>query len=314
MTQSLDYGNVNRNRYMDAAFKRFVSNKYILSAMLKGCVREFRDSDIEEIIGCLDVDEGTDRVRRNSNEYDSENGGRIIMDSVFEVRLPNGSERVGVIVNLEGQTLDHKDLGARAMYYGSSLIAQQKGRSFRNMDYGSLRKVYSIWCILRPQSDRKDTIASYSMQGRYLGGFEGRSPLNDCDFLEIVMIGLGNAEKGPSPASDDPIAKTKRMLEVFFDNRLSDREKTDEIEQLYNIPYNDGLNQSLEDIRQMLSYDEWVQAEIEEQKKETRCETIAEMIRGYMAKMNVSLEQALEDHGLSEEEREIVIGIIRGSE
>ena len=64
----------------------------------------------------------------------------------------------------------------------------------------------------------------------------------------------------------------------------------------------------------MLSYDEWVQAEIEEHKKETRCETIAEMIRVYMAKMNVSLEQALEDFDFSEEEREIVIGIIRGAE
>ncbi len=64
----------------------------------------------------------------------------------------------------------------------------------------------------------------------------------------------------------------------------------------------------------MLSYDEWVQAEIEERKREAHERVLAEVIRKYMTKKNVSLEQALEDHDLSEEEREIVIGIIRGAE
>ncbi len=72
----------------------------------------------------------------------------------------------------------------------------------------------------------------------------------------------------------------------------------------------------------MLSYDEWVQAEIEEREREAyerglhdgQVDIVVRNIRSYMSKKNVSLEQALEDFDLSEEEREIVIGIIRGSE
>ena len=64
----------------------------------------------------------------------------------------------------------------------------------------------------------------------------------------------------------------------------------------------------------MLSYDEWVQAEIEEREREAYERVMVEVIQKYMTKKNISLEQALEDHDLSEEEREIVIGIIRGAE
>ncbi|AMK13229.1 hypothetical protein AUP07_0169 [methanogenic archaeon mixed culture ISO4-G1] len=64
----------------------------------------------------------------------------------------------------------------------------------------------------------------------------------------------------------------------------------------------------------MLSYDEWVQAEIEEREREAYERGQAEVIQKYMTKKNISLEQALEDFDLSEEKREIVIGIIRGAE
>ncbi len=63
----------------------------------------------------------------------------------------------------------------------------------------------------------------------------------------------------------------------------------------------------------MLSYDEWVQAEIEEREREAYERGLAEVIQKYMTKKNISLEQALEDFDLSEEECEIVIGIIRGA-
>ena len=64
----------------------------------------------------------------------------------------------------------------------------------------------------------------------------------------------------------------------------------------------------------MLSYDEWVQAEIEEREREASNNKLADIVQRYMTRKNVSLEQALKDFDLSEEEREIVIGIIRGAE
>ena len=63
----------------------------------------------------------------------------------------------------------------------------------------------------------------------------------------------------------------------------------------------------------MLSYDEWVQAEIEEREREASNNKLADIVQRYMTRKNVSLEQALKDFDLSEEEREIVIGIIRGA-
>ena len=316
MTKTFNTERKDREEFMDATFKRFVRNKHVLSTLLKGYVREFRDSDIEEIIGCLDVDADTDIVKGRPTEFISDNVKKIVYDSIYDVRLPGKNEKVGIIINLEGQTKDQRNLFNRALYYGSALIVDQKGKIFSGKEFGKLKKVYSIWCILKPAKNKRNSIASYTFNGNYFPGYESEEAMENCDFLEIVMVGVGQFDETENRTDpNDATSRAMGLLDVFFDVEMTNQEKSDVMQTVYNIPYDDNLKRSLEDIETMIDDEEFKQAVFEE-KMEIACEkaaaiTSARLLSTYMRKTGSSLEQAMDYLDIPEEHRESIAPLVK---
>jgi len=96
---------------------------------------------------------------------------------VFEINIPGKGKRT-VIVGVEGQGDRNPGyiLYNRATYYTSCMIVDQKGRYFDNDKYDDICKVMSIWVILNPRKEDKNTIVRYHTIGEYQTGYEGGIP------------------------------------------------------------------------------------------------------------------------------------------
>ena len=151
---------------LDAKFKRLVKDKYILSTILKGCVNEFKGMDMEQTLACLELEEGNDLVKTRDTELFSEDGELVKANSVFDIKLPN-DEMIGIIVNIEGRGRSNVEYPIlnRAMYYAYELIVNQKGTFFKKQEYEKIRKVYSIWCMIRPPVPLRNTAIEYRLNG-----------------------------------------------------------------------------------------------------------------------------------------------------
>lgn len=129
----------------DQSFKIAVHNSDILSWFIRCNVDEFKEMSIEQIKSCLDIGSDGRTVIAKENELFSEEG-KIVADSIFDVKVPGTDDRIKVIVNLEAQNDPHPPypLEKRAEYYMARLVSSQKGSKFTNDNYKDLCKVYSI--------------------------------------------------------------------------------------------------------------------------------------------------------------------------
>lgn len=237
----------------DTQAKRLLSNKWILAHILIKTIDDFSGMTLEDVIpyiegeplvGAIPVDPGL------TNTASINNGQRIIgmntenakigeglarFDIVFYVRLKDGISQV--IVNLEAQKDEPKNYPVlnRAIFYGSRLISSQKERDFTGMNYGNIRRVFSIWICMNTSENsmahihlaKEDLVGTYPWKGRL-------------DLLNVVMIGLGR--NFPKP---DKKQELHRLLGVLLSMGLSVKEKCEIIETEYRIPGNDGIREDL---------------------------------------------------------------------
>ena len=62
------------------------------------------------------------------------------------------------------------------------------------MDYGKIRKVHSIWILMKSSKEEQNSITEYALEERLLtGGF--RSEKKDYDLMALVILTLGDADK-----------------------------------------------------------------------------------------------------------------------
>ncbi len=318
--------NLDTKKSLDASFKTFIKDKYILSTILMGCVSEFREMTMEETIACLDVKEGCTEVKGRPTEFFTASGERIEVDSVFEIRLPN-NDKIGLIIGIEGQA--KIDTGypilKRASYYAASLIANQKGKEFEHDNYGDLQKVYTIWCILNPRAGDRDTVLEYSMKGGYMEPFSSRNSVPECDMMDIILINMsGSHEDDEGDHSKIISHRTEVMMDVLKTvfSRMDGKDKKRILEENYMISVSDTISEAMEDISMTMTWDDLIQGTIESSKEdgfiqgrtegkaegriEGKIEGKAELILTFMKKQGVSLEEALDIFELTSEERESV--------
>lgn len=133
--------------------------------ILRLCIDEFKGSGIEEIRRCLGVKPSSTYVRGRETETISSDHGPIVMDNVFDVKVPGTDGTISMILDIEGQNDNGKryPIGKRAEYYVSSLVSSQKGAQFTGINYGDIRKVYSIWCMMDPYADERCSMVDYHM-------------------------------------------------------------------------------------------------------------------------------------------------------
>ena len=206
------------SRY-DRTAKKLLANKQILAQIMKGCVNEYSDCTVDDIVekyiegtpevGSVGVHvddtnrpkKSTDVIKGSNNEDSTLTEGTLFYDVRFDAIAPKSAdsaeqeEVIRLIINVEAQTKFKPGypLTKRAIYYCSRMISAQHGPIFTKSEYGKIRKVYSIWICMKPPQYRENTITRYRLVEEYLVG-EGKEPIRNYDLLSIIMLCLGGPD------------------------------------------------------------------------------------------------------------------------
>ena len=166
MKNEEDSNSIQNNMAMDSAFKEIMSDSSILSNVLEPLIDEFHGKDVEYIRSCLPVEEGNRKIVKLDTEFGINGQPPVRLDNVFEVKIPGG-ETMTIIIDLEGQTNNRPgySIENRALYYASCLIESQKGRYFDSDHYENMRKVMSIWIMMDPVKEDRNTVTRYRLNG-----------------------------------------------------------------------------------------------------------------------------------------------------
>ena len=100
------------------------------------------------------------------------NEGIVRYDIMFRAILPQGQEKIELIINIEAQKDFYPGypLIKRGIYYGCRMISSQYGTIFTNSHYEKIQKVYSIWICFNPPEKRKNSINIYSVKEKSVVG------------------------------------------------------------------------------------------------------------------------------------------------
>ena len=245
MKNEEDSNSIQNNMTMDSAFKEIMSDSSILSNVLEPLIDEFHGKDVEYIRNCLPIKDGNRKIVKLDTEFGINGQPPVRLDNVFEVRIP-GKETVTIVIDLEGQTNNRPgySIENRALYYASCLIQSQKGRYFDSDHYERMRKVMSIWVMMDPVKEDRNTVIRYRLDGKYLKGFEGKRDVPICDLLEIVRINIGDAKDLPRTMMG--------LMNTLFSKGLTGAERVQILKDTYNIEDADNLFGELEEISMTL--------------------------------------------------------------
>jgi len=225
----------------DAACKRVLSEKAILARIMKACLEEYKDCDVDDIaekyiegqpqVSAVPVlpDESGTIISGLDNEDKSLREGNVTYDIRFRAIVPGTKEEIGLIVNVEAQNDYYPGypLIKRGIYYCCRMISSQYGREFTSSHYEQIRKVYSIWICMHPPKSRENTITRYRLTEEHLVG-ETVEPVRNYDLLSIIMLCLG----GPDGENYDGVL---RMLDVLLGSETNVAEKRKILQDEYHI-------------------------------------------------------------------------------
>ncbi|MCI9023572.1 MAG: hypothetical protein HFG92_03875 [Dorea sp.] len=226
----------------DAACKRLLSEKIILAWIMKNCLEEYRDCDVEEIAekyieGTPQVGEvavSPDESNRVSmiqgvgNEDTSLTEGTVTYDIRFLATAPVSGELIRLIINIEAQNDFYPGypLIKRGIYYCSRMISAQYGTEFTNSHYENIKKVYSIWICMNPPKSRENSITRYYIaEENLVGSVKERKA--DYDLIAAVMICLGKESD-----SDTDLLK---LLNVLLSTETGSQDKCQILEEDFHI-------------------------------------------------------------------------------
>ena len=143
---------------LDEEMKKLLSQKAVLSWILKRNVKEFSGMERDEIAACIEgtpetgsrpvnPGEGVTEITGMSNEDSVPGEGKLYYDVIFQVRIPRERGIMKMIINVEAQKSFYPGykIETRGVFYAARGISAQKHREFEHSDYDSIQKVYSIW-------------------------------------------------------------------------------------------------------------------------------------------------------------------------
>ena len=249
----------------DAACKRLLSNKIFLAWLMKYCVEEYADSEINDIaehyiegvevssIG-VEPDETNlhplstgEHITGLKNEDTSLREGTSTFDIRFFALAPKSGGFIRIIVNIEAQNKYDPGypLVRRALYYCSRLISSQNGVEFSGQNFQDIKKVYSIWVCMDPPKKWQNNITRYSMTEEKLMG-ETKERRENYDLMTAVMVCLGDEKMTEEQNSRyRPLLK---MLEVLFSQHRPAIEKKRIMESDFGIEFNERIEKEAEDV------------------------------------------------------------------
>ena len=239
------------NAGYDAACKRVLSEKAILARIMKACLEEYKNCDVNDIAGkyiegqpqVSEVpvlpDESGSVISGMDTEDKSIREGSITYDIRFRAVVPGTEEQIGLIINVEAQNDFYPGypIITRGVYYCCRIISSRYGREFTGSHYERIKKVYSIWICMNPPKYRKNSITRYRLVEEQLVG-EAVEPVENYDLLSIVMLCLG----GPGGGNYEGVL---RMLDVLLSNETSEVEKRKILQDDYGIQMTQTMEQEV---------------------------------------------------------------------
>ena len=135
------------------------------------------------------------RLDGQNTEANAINEQSIYYDIRFTAILPDTTEPIRIIINLEIQLDDTPGypIVKRGFYYCGRLISEQYGTVFTKEEYDKLEKVYSIWICPSPAKKRKNGIFRYHTIEDVIAGESYTAP-SDYDMMEVIILNLGDGE------------------------------------------------------------------------------------------------------------------------
>jgi predicted transposase/invertase (TIGR01784 family) len=245
----------------DASCKKLLSHKMILAWILKSCVEEFRDCEIEDIAELYiegtpmlsearvhrdEKKESPEALQNQGIEDTSLEEGTVTYDIRFSAHAPTLDGSVKVLINLEAQNNFDPGypLSMRGVYYGCRMISAQYGQEFKHSEYDKIKKVYSIWVCPNPKKEqRKNTITCYEMRERNLLG-EVETPRHEYDLINVIMICLGDAN---DEAAEEE-AGILRLLEVLLSPERASIDKKTILKNEYHIPMTKAMEREVDNM------------------------------------------------------------------
>ena len=277
----------------DAACKRVLSEKAILARIMKACLEEYKDCDVNDIaekyiegqpqVSTVPVlpDEDSTIISGMDTEDKSVHEGTVTYDIRFRAIVPGSGERIALIINVEAQNDFYPGypLIMRAIYYCGRIISSQHGREFTNSHYEKIKKVYSIFICMSPPKYRQNTITRYRLMEENLVG-KATEPVKNYDLLSVVMLCLG----GPDGENYDGVL---RMLDVLLSNKTSETEKRKILQDDYDIQMTQTMDR---EVSVMCNLSKGVR---EMGRAEGVAETTLTSIRNLMETLGLSLDAAM---------------------
>ena len=152
------------NAAYDAACKRLLANKIILSWIMKSCVEEYKDFEVNEIAERFiegepqiteiavhpDEEDNGEQIKGAPTEDSTITEGTIFYDIRFYAVVPHSKKRIRLIINIEAQNDFYPGypILKRGIYYCGRMLSSQYGVEFTDTHYEKLKKVYSIWICM----------------------------------------------------------------------------------------------------------------------------------------------------------------------
>lgn len=223
----------------DDKVKEILSDKQILSWILRDSVEEFKGMTIDRIIPCIEGEPEVstvpvypgltkEAVSGSRNENTVPNEGTVTYDIRFHVMTPQ-KNRMKILINVEAQKDYYPgyDLVTRAIFYCARMLSAQLDTEFSDSDYDEIKKVCSIWICMDSPNYVANTITRYAIQPEHLyGNFKGKARY---DLLSAVMICLakeGNEGNG---------SKLHGMLETLLSDTITAEDKLTALNRDYGI-------------------------------------------------------------------------------
>lgn len=258
----------------DESCKNILANKIILAWIMKSCMKEYKDCSICDIAdhyieGTPEISQrevhrdeapasDPGKIRGENTEDKAVNEGTVRYDIMFRAILPQGQEKIELIINIEAQKDFYPGypLIKRGIYYGCRMISSQYGTIFTNSHYEKIQKVYSIWICFNPPEKRKNSINIYSVKEKSVVG-KVKEKEADYDLLTAVMICLdsGKEEKERNYQEGTEESEILRLLEVLFSTEKELKEKEKILENEYGITM---TYEEKEEVEKMCNLSEYV--------------------------------------------------------
>ena len=232
LAQTVNATNDSGSAY-DTNVKYLLSDKQILSRILKYTIEEFQEMDIEDIMGCIgdDIEIGTrpvdaglsnlGRVKETVTEDNIPGEGIIYYDIRFTAYIKEAE--IKILINLEAQrSSDHSRLGYhlenRIIFYLARMISAQKQTEFFHSDFDNLKKVRSIW-ICMDNDETEDSIEEIGLDRKMVFGNK-KNPYHT-DLMKGIIVNIRNGE---NDKYSDSIKKSQNVLISMLEELLSEKD------------------------------------------------------------------------------------------